>query len=302
MRPFRFAVQLMDWSDHDHIAEAAVEAEELGYEELYSYDHVGTVDPFIPLMVAAEATTTLRVGPLVINNEFHHPVLLARTAATLDRLTGGRLVLGMGTGYMQSEHDATGIELRPPGPRVDRLEESLIALRSLLDSGSAHLDGTHHRLALKRLGVYPAQSRVPILVGGFGRRVIDLAATYADIVQFTGLTHAADGTPSAGGFASEGVAERAAWLDESERNADIERSVLTQVLHVGDGGDAVLAEGASRLGIEPSTAASSPFVLCGTVDEIVDKLNHLRDTLGISHIVVRDAVSFAPVVERLAGI
>ena len=89
-RPFRFALQGRNLGDREALVAAARQAESLGYEELFSFDHIGTVDPFIPLMVAAEATTRLRVGPLVLNNELHHPALLARTAATVDRLTGGR--------------------------------------------------------------------------------------------------------------------------------------------------------------------------------------------------------------------
>jgi Luciferase-like monooxygenase len=84
VRPFRFAVQAMSVGDRDAVVSAARQAEDLGYEELYSFDHLGTVDPFVPLMVAAEVTSELRVGPLVLNNELHHPALLARTAATVD--------------------------------------------------------------------------------------------------------------------------------------------------------------------------------------------------------------------------
>jgi|SRR5579862_9505374 len=111
----------MDLTDRDAVVGSARQAEDLGYEELYSYDHLGAIDPFVPLIVAAEATSRLRVGPLVLNNELHHPALLARTVATLDRMTGGRVVLGIGTGYAQAEHEAMGIELRRPGPRVERL-------------------------------------------------------------------------------------------------------------------------------------------------------------------------------------
>ena len=302
-RPFRFALQAMDLADHDRIVATAQRAEALGYDELWSYDHVGTVDPFVPLVVAAEATTTLRVGPLVINNELHHPVLLARTAATVDRLSGGRLVLGMGTGYMQSEHDATGIELRPPGRRVDRLEESLGALRDLLDTGACTLDGEHHRLAVGRLGVTPVQARVPILLGGHGRRVVGLGGRYADVFQFTGLTHGEGGQPQPGGFAVEDVAERARWLEEAagDRSADIERSLLIQVLHVGDDAPAFLAETAGQFGVDADFLEQTPFALAGSVEQIVDKLARLRDRLGTSHVVVRDAEAFAPVVAALRG-
>ena len=210
-RPFRFAVQAMELSDADVIAERARRIEELGYHELYSYDHIGAVDPFIPLMVAAGATTTLRVGPLVINNELHHPALLARTAATVDRLT--------------------------------------------------------------------------------------------DIFQFTGLTHGADGTPEPGGFAIEAVAERAQWLSEAagERDDEIERSVLVQSLHVGDGAEAAAAEAAAHLGLDRALVDTTPFLLFGSVPQIIDELESRRENLGISHVVVRDPETFAPVVAALAG-
>jgi probable F420-dependent oxidoreductase len=305
-RPFRFALQAMDLADHDRIVATARRAEALGYDELWSYDHVGTVDPFVPLVVAAEATTTLRVGPLVVNNELHHPVLLARTAATVDRLSGGRLVLGMGTGYMQSEHDATGIELRAPGRRVDRLAESLAALRSLLDTGACVLDGEHHRLAVERLGVTPVQARVPILLGGHGRRVVGLGGRYADVFQFTGLTHGEGGQPTPGGFALADVAERARWLSEATARAgraaeDVERSLLIQVGHVGADAGPFLAETATQFGVDVAFLEETPFVLAGSVEQIVDKLSRLRERLGTSHVVVRDVEAFAPVVAALRG-
>src|SRR3954463_2377491 len=106
VKPFRFALQGGDFDDRDALVAMARQAESLGYEELYSYDHIGSIDPFAPLLLAAEATTRLRVGPLVLNNEFHHPALLARTAATVDRLSGGRLVLGMGGRFNPNAHRA----------------------------------------------------------------------------------------------------------------------------------------------------------------------------------------------------
>ena len=92
-RPFRFALQPVTEEalcTRDGLQETARVAESLGYEELYIADHFGTVDPFVAATVAAGATTTLRVGTLVLNNEFHNPALVARSAASLDRLTGGR--------------------------------------------------------------------------------------------------------------------------------------------------------------------------------------------------------------------
>jgi probable F420-dependent oxidoreductase len=293
----------MRLDDRAGVVALARTAEDLGYKEFFSYDHIGAIDPFVPLCMAAAATQRLRVGPLVLNNELHHPALLARTAASVDRLTGGRLVLGLGTGYMQSEHDAIGVPLRPPPERVRRFEESLAVLRSLLDTGSAHLSGDHHRVAIEDLGVRAVQERVPFLVGGHGRRVVEAAARYADIFQFTGLTHGAGGVPGPGGFDIDAVTRRAQWLTEAagERNADIERSALVQITQIGPGGPARLAEISEQYHLPVEVLDTTPFILVGSVAGVVDKLERMRESLGISHLVVRDAEGFAPVVEALSG-
>lgn len=303
VKPFRFAVQGRSFDDRDSVIAAARQAEALGYDEMFTFDHIGSIDPFIPLMVAAEATSELRVGPLVINNELHHPALLARTAATFDRLTGGRLVLGLGTGYDQSEHDAIGMLLRQRGPRVTRFEESVVALRSLLDTGAAELDGEHHQLALDDLGVRPMQARVPFLIGGHGRRVVGIAARHADIFQYTGLTHGDDGKPAPGGFSIETIRERARWLadDAGDRGDDIESSSLVQLTHVGAGADEEIAATAERFEVTTELIAETPFLLMGSVEQIVDKLERLRADVGISHYVIRDPEGFAHVVAALAG-
>ena len=303
VRPFRFAVQGRNLGDRNALIKLARQVEALGYEELFSFDHIGTVDPFIPLVVAAEATTRLRVGPLVLNNEFHHPALLARTAATVDQLIGGRLVLGLGTGYAQTEHDAIGMLLREPASRVTRFEESVIALRSLLDTGAAHLDGLHHRLDVDDLGIRPAQDHVPLLIGGHGKRVVGIAARYADIFQFTGLTRGEGGRPAPGGFAIEAVRERSRWLAEEagDRLDDIECSALVQSTHVGVGADNELDVMAERFGVTRELIDETPFLLIGSVEQVVDKLEQLRSDVGISHFVIREPEGFAPVLTALAG-
>ena len=301
--PFRFAIQAVDFADAAGVSAHAREIESLGYDEMFSYDHTGTVDPFTPLMVAAGVTTRLRFGPLVLNNEFHHPALLARTAASVDLLTGGRLVLGLGTGYMQSEHDAIGLQLRAPGPRVARFEESIIVLRALLDTGACTFNGAHHTIAVDDLGVRPAQAHVPLLLGGHGRRVVAIAARHADIFQFTGLTHGEGGVPAPGGFGIDDVVERSRWLTDAAgaRNDTIERSVLVQATYVGDGAGKRLAVMAERFRLDVDVLAATPFVLVGSLQQVIDKLERLRELLGVSHVVVRDTEGFAPVVAELSG-
>jgi len=308
VRPFRFAIQTGPFDDPEKLRTFARTVESLGYDELYSYDHVGidrpnvAVDPFVALLIAAEATTNLRVGPLVLNNEFHQPVLLARTAISVDQMTSGRLVLGLGTGYAQVEHDAIGMPLLPPGPRVTRFGETLTVVRDLCDTGACSFHGEHHNVNISDFGIRPKQAHIPILIGGHGRRVVSLAAQHADIFQFTGLTHAEDGTPSGGGFGIGQVTERAEWLTDAagERNADIERSVLVQRTAVGRTAhaDAVANDAyVDYLGILDET----PFMLVGSVEQIVDKIERLRASLGVTHFVVRDAEGFAPVVAALSS-
>jgi probable F420-dependent oxidoreductase len=301
-RPFRFSVQLREWADPELLADMARHVESLGYDEIYAFDHVGAVDPFAPLVVAAAATERIKVGPLVLNNEFHHPALLARTAATVDRLTGGRLVLGWGTGYAADEHAAIGLELRPPGPRVTRFGECVQIVRDLLDTGASHHSGEHHTVAVDDLGVRPVQERVPILIGGFGRRVIGIAAQHADIFQFTGLSDLPDGTMAVTGFALDTVAERARWFADAagDRDAEIERSALVQVVHVGEGAPS-RAELADRFSVDAAAVVDSPFVLAGSVEQLIDQLERVRERTGISHYTIRDADVFAPVCDALAG-
>lgn len=301
---FRFAIQSGPFADPAALREYAKKVEDLGYAELFSSDHIGGTDPFLPLLVAAEATTTLRFGPLVLNNELHHPVLLARTAATFDLLTEGRLVLGLGTGYMRSEHAASDIVMRPPGDRVNRLGESIDALRSLLDKGTVAYEGDHFTLAVDDLGVRPAQPHVPIIVGGHGHRLVSMAARKADMFQFTGLTHDPEtGQPAAGGFARDVIAERHKWVQAAagERYDQLELSTLVQQTEVGAGAAEARAETATSMKIEPELIDETPFILIGSVAQVIEKLHGLREELGIHHVVSRDPDDFAPIVRALAG-
>lgn len=293
----------MDTGNGDALRALARQAEDLGYDELYSSDHFGLPDPFVPLVVAAECTDRLRIGPLVLNNEFHHPALLARTAATVDRLTGGRLVLGLGTGYARAEHDAIGVPLRPPGQRVERLEQSIVVLRTLLDGDPATYDGQYHHLVDADLGVRQMQARIPLLVGGHGRRVVGLAGRHADIYQFMGMTHSRDGKLGPTGFRFADLRQRAEWLEEAagDRIEAIERSALVQRTAIGTDVGSQLNEASDRTSLTVEELEDCPFVLIGSAEKIVDKLERLRQSLGISHYVVRDVENFAPVVAALRG-
>lgn len=301
--PFRFSYQSLRVTSRAEWQELARTVEGLGFSTLHSADHVGAPDPWLPLLSAAEATTSLRVGPLVMNLALHHPALLARSAATLDLVTGGRLELGLGTGWAQPEHDATGIPLGSPAERVDRFEAALQVALSLLTTGSSSSVGPVVA-DIAALGVTPVQRpHPPVLVGAHGRRMIRLAARHAQVVQLTGLVPTELGGIAPGGFARADIAQRVAWLraDAGNRWDELELSALVQVTTVTDDPGPVLAEVASSVGLPPEIVDESPFVLVGPVGRIVDKLERLRDELGISYVTVRALHDFAPVIEALAG-
>ena len=302
LRPFRFALQAVPTASRSAWHDLARQAEDLGFATLQMPDHLGLPDPFTPLVSAADVTTTLRVGTLVLNNELHNPVLLARQAATVDLLSDGRLELGLGTGYALDEHQAMAVPLSPPGERVRRLSAAVAIVKKLLagDAAADDVYGVH----TESLGVTPVQRpHPPILVGGHGRRVLDLAAREAQIVQLTGLEHAADGTITPGGFQRATIEERVGWLREvaGARFDDLELSALVQRTVVGDAAAAEVDELAERFGFTADDLQGSPFVLLGTVDDIVEKLLGLRERLGISYVTVREADAFAPVLARLSG-
>jgi F420-dependent oxidoreductase-like protein len=135
-------------------------------------------------LLSALATLTIRVrlGPLVLGNTYRHPTVVANMAASLDHVTGGRVVLGLGAGWQHNEHVAYGIDLPPLGERLDRFEEACHVITSLLRQRYSTFDGRYYRLQHATSEPRPVSSRLPVLVGGGGpRRTARIAAKYADI-------------------------------------------------------------------------------------------------------------------------
>ena len=291
------------------LGDAARRAEALGYSTLTVPDHFTQMFSPLPAIVAAAAATTrLRVGTLVLNNDFHHPVLLAREAALVDVLSDGRLQLGLGAGYMKSEYEQAGLPFDRGGVRVARLAEAVTILKGLLRGDTVTFEGHHYRVTGHAIHPRPRQQpHPPILIGGNGRHILALAACEADIVALTGVTFSQGGTGrDFSGFTAAGTDERLRWIAEvaPERLERIELNALLQrVIVTGDRAKA--AEDLARQWA-PLTAADileSPFVVLGTVDEIVETLQRRRERWGISYYVAMEPAleTFAPIVARLAG-
>jgi F420-dependent oxidoreductase-like protein len=164
-------------------------AEETGWDRVYLADHfmtnnaarTGIGECFTTLAALGALVPRLRVGSLVAGNTYRHPAVLANMAATIDHISGGRVVLGIGAGWQQNEHEAYGIELPPPGPRLRRFEEACAVLRSLLSQSHTTFDGEYYQLVDAPLEPRPIQDPIPLLIGGAGEKVmLKIVARYAD--------------------------------------------------------------------------------------------------------------------------
>lgn len=302
VRHLRFGLQLGGEQSTDPVA-AARRAEAVGFDVVLLGDHVGPgPSPFVALAAMAQATSRIRLGTLVLNNDMRHPVQLAWEAGTLDRLSAGRFELGLGAGHTASEYAAAGIPFDPPATRKRRLVESVRIVRRLLSGETVDFRGEYYALDGARVDS-SHQERLPILVGGNGAALLAQAGVHADIIGLQGLgcTHP-DGH-------HHDVKWDPAWLSEQidqirsgagDRFTALELNALVQEVEITDRRDAALAGICDAIGGLPIEHASdTPYLLVGTVDEIVGQLFAARDRWGISYIAVRDLEAFAPILAAM---
>lgn len=305
MRAFRFGVTTSSAPSGAAWIARAQRAEELGYEVLLVPDHLsGQFSPVPALAAAAAATTRLRIGSYVFANDFRHPLLLAREAATLDVLSGGRLEFGIGAGWRVSDYTQLGIAYDPPGRRIDRLEEALAVIQRLFAGETVTHAGRAYDIRQARLSPTPVQRPIPIMLGGGGPRLLRLAGREADVVNFIPQFNTA-GRPILRQVTEGALVEKVAAVRRAAgaRFDTIELSLFLGVAGmVGDGTPFVpslAAAGMTALG----TVIRSPYVLFGTRRGLRELLERRRERLGISaYVIPGDAMeSLAPLVEDLAG-
>jgi probable F420-dependent oxidoreductase len=311
-RPFRFATQCNVVAEPGELVERARAAEGRGFSTITVADHFrpGDLAPLVAMAAMAAATTTIRVGSNVLNNDFRHPVVLARELASLDLLSGGRLEVGLGAGWLRTDYDTWGIPIDPPGVRVSRLEESLGVLEALWAGEPFTHSGDHYTVrAPADVARSHQRPHPPLLVGAGGRRMLELAARRADIVGIT--FNQRHGTPDAralladAGNADDGVHDRKVeWIRDAagDRFPNLELAVFA-IVTVTDDREAALEAAAAAQGVSPQWLADAPQFSFGTIDEIADDLEAKRARYGVSYLMTPgdafDAVS--PLVERLAG-
>ena len=308
-RPFRFGVQAAGARTAKEWAEYARRAEGLGYSTLFMPDHFVDTEfaPMVGLSFAAAATTTLRVGMLVLGNDYKHPAVVAKEAATLDVLSDGRLEFGLGAGWMTADYAALGLTYDSHSTRIARLAEALEIVQGCWGDGPFDFAGEHYTVTGYAATPRPMQQpRPPILVGGGGPKLLRLAGQVADIVGINPILRAGEiGTDAARDTLSGSVDRKLGYVRDGagDRFEEIELQVRYFMAAVTDDALGYAEALAPMFGVSAEEGLLSSAVLAGTVDQICDTLVERRETTGVSYVVLGDDQldAFAPVVARLAG-
>ena len=306
-RGFRFGVQVSKETSAKGWAELARRTEAAGYEVLTMPDHfTDQLAPIPALMAAASATTTLRVGALVFDNDYKHPVILAKELATIDLLSEGRLEIGLGAGWMISDYEEAGIPYDSPKVRIDRFIEGVAVIRGAMADGSFSFSGDHYTITNYNGQPKPMQARPPLLIGGGGKRVLSYAAREADIIGINGtMTAGVVGPEALSTMTAESVDEKVAIVAAAgaHRINDIEMNIRTFFVKVTNDRAATVDGISSMFGVSKDMIDASPFALIGSVEECIEQLLERRERWGFSYTIVgaENIDECAPIVAALRG-
>jgi len=311
-RPFRFGHTMFsavrtrhEWQDE------ARRAEQAGFSIITISDHFRSSGGiFSALQSAYEAAPSLRVGTLVLNNDFWQPSLLAREAITADVLTGGGFELGIGAGWDEPDYRAMGIERRPPGERIERLAEAIQILRLAFSGAPVRFAGRHYAVDGGEPWPRPVQDRIPIVIGGGSPRVLALAGREADVVSIhrnlqSGVAGSWESEKKETGEFADIVGDRVGWVKDAagDRFADVElNAIILRAVFTKNRFDAAAELGRPN-GLPAERVLASPHYLIGEPDEIVEDLLRRRERWGITYwtLVGGDVTAFSHVIRALAG-
>jgi probable F420-dependent oxidoreductase len=303
---FRFGAKATRAASAKEWTDLAKQAEDLGYASFQIDDHFGNqLAPVPAIMAAAAATSTILVGPHVAGIDFRNPVLFAKEAATIDLLSEGRMLLGLGAGWSKDDYAIAGIEQASASVRIERLGEAVQIMRGLWGEGNFSFDGQHFQVAEVDAKPKPI-SNIPILIGGGGKKLLTLAAQSADIVGINPTIVARSINPrSMATAAADVVDEKIAWVKEAagDRFGEIELQLQLFKTQVTDDPQPVIEGLAKAFGLPPEVVATAPFFQVGSVAQIKENLIAMRERWGISYIVCQNdgTQALAPIVAELAG-
>lgn len=306
-RGFRFGVQVSKETSARGWAELARRAEGTGYDVFTMPDHfTDQLAPIPALMAAADATTKLRIGALVFDNDYKHPVVLAKELATMDLLSDGRVEIGLGAGWMISDYKEAGMPYDSPKVRIDRFIEGVAVIRGAMADGPFSFTGDHYTITNYNGQPKPVQKRPPLLIGGGGKRVLSYAAREADIIGVNGtLTAGVVGPEALSTMTAESVDEKVAIVAAAgaHRLNDIEMNIRTFFVKVTDDRDKTVDGISSMFGVSKEMIDASPFALIGSVESCIEQLLERRERWGFSYTIVgaENIDECAPIVAALSG-
>jgi len=324
-RPFRFSLQSFNTDSPASWRELIAKTEDLGYSTFFLADHFLSQGPAMdatfhpPQLLAAvpaiamalEQTSTLRVGCRVFCNDYHQPVMLAKEAATMDYLSGGRLEFGIGAGWIRNEYAAVNLPFDPFPDRLSRLAEFVHAYKAFMSGEPLEIDGDFIRWSGFSGIPAPAQQPwPPLMIGGGSRKILEFAGREADIVSLNFNNRAGMLGPDgmASGLAAA-TASKIDWIKQGagSRFGDIELEIGAYNTIITDQQQPTAAAIGEALGMSAGDILDHPHCLIGSVDYICEELERRREAYGISYVAVLDdgennmVEAFAPVVARLAG-
>jgi len=305
-RPFKFGAKATKAESAKEWADLARQAEDLGYVSFQIDDHFGSqLAPLPACMAAATVTSTIKVGPLVAGNDFRNPVMLAKEAATIDLLSDGRFILGMGAGWLRQDYAIAGIEQASATTRIERLGEAVQIFRGVWSGEPFSFSGKHYSVA-ETTGYPKPVSQIPILIGGGGQKILSLAAQEANIVGINPKIVGRSINPrSMATAAADVVDEKIGYVKDAagDRFDSLELQLQVFVTVVTDDPMPVAEKLAPAFGLPPEVVLQAPYFQIGSVSKIKEDLQELRDRWGISYIAFQgDATTaMAPVVAELSG-
>ncbi len=292
--PFRFGVICEHMPSATVWSATARQAEQLGYSTLLIRDHFipepfgDQFAPMIALMAAANATSTLRVGNLVLDNDYRHPVIMAKEAATLDVLSNGRFELGLGAGWAKAEYQQAGISFDAAGTRVSRLEEAVHVVKGLFACEPLTFTGAYY--TIDQLDGFPKpiqQPHPPILIGASGKRMLALAAREANIIGIlTGDYSTGVQIDDPLKRSPQMLIEKIRWIRKAagDRFDQIELNLVIAPILTPDRKQG--AEQCARQhgwdAIRPEDVLGMPSIFIGSVEQITEQMEERRERYGLS--------------------
>jgi len=333
MKPFRFGLQIGACKNRVEWTEFAKKAEALGYDIVTMPDHLSNqFSPIPALMAIANATSILRIGMLVLCNDFRHPLVLAKELATLDVLSEGRLEIGLGAGWMPSDYEFSGISFDAPSSRIARLQETITIIRGAFANEKLNFDGVFYKIKNFEGLPKPIQSPMPpLLIGGGGTKMLTLATKEANILSIAN-TKTKDFAEDVIGRMSAMARKKNNLIDEpsndiskssmdslsaiavdkkvteirslaGNRMPDIELNIRPFMTNINKDVKTITERLSVSLKTTTQNVLDNPFALIGPPKKLIDDLTYRRSRWGISYVTIGadDLDLFAPVVSYLKG-